>query len=138
MTIQLNEHVDVVVSCITPLESFRYMARSICGAKNFRLVHIKAAPSVCRKRDPKGLWAKAERGEILNFTGLTAPFEQPRFADLVICTDCEAIPQSVATMIKFVRGEEKQWALYIGRWQPFHKGHEFIIRKAIRQVRHNN
>lgn len=62
---------------ICPLREMREKAREIVGAEDFVEVYVKASYEACARRDVKGLYARAERGEIPNFTGRDAPFEEP-------------------------------------------------------------
>ena len=60
------------------------MAREIAGDIRFNEVFVDTPLEVCEARDPKGLYARARRGEIRNFTGIDSPFEVPEQADLVL------------------------------------------------------
>lgn len=93
---QLAARADVwvVASFITPLREFRYMIQGIIP--NVRFVHVKCSAEECRSRDVKGMWAKAEQGKIVNFTGVSAPYEEPQEeADLVLDTQELSIDQCV-------------------------------------------
>ena len=68
----------------------------------FHEIYLGATVSQCEQRDPKGLYAKARAGEIKNFTGVSAPYEPPLAADLVIETGRETVQQSLATLIDYV------------------------------------
>jgi adenylylsulfate kinase len=93
----------ITINCfISPTEDIRKMARGIIGTENFTEVYVNAAFDACEQRDVKGLYSKARRGEIKDFTGIDSPFETPRHADLVICTDSESIEQSVSTLLEYV------------------------------------
>jgi bifunctional enzyme CysN/CysC len=74
----------VLVSLISPFNAERHMAREIAGDVGFLEVFVDTPIEICRQRDPKGLYAKAARGEIKNFTGVDSPFEAPDDADLVL------------------------------------------------------
>ncbi|WP_442873232.1 adenylyl-sulfate kinase [Cupriavidus sp. USMAA2-4] len=76
----------VLVSMISPTELDRQTARSIVGADHFLEVYVRADLEQCRARDPKGLYARVQRGEIAQFTGISAPYEPPRTPDLTIDT----------------------------------------------------
>jgi bifunctional enzyme CysN/CysC len=75
----------VIVSLISPFAADRVMARRIIG-DGFHEVFVAADIAICQDRDPKGLYARARRGEIKNFTGVDAPYEAPTTAELVIDT----------------------------------------------------
>ena len=74
----------VLVSLISPFNAERHMAREIAGDVDFLQVFVDTPIEICRERDPKGLYAKAARGEIKNFTGVDSPFEAPDDPDLVL------------------------------------------------------
>lgn len=67
----------VIVSCISPLKSFRAMARSIIGDDRFIEVHIDTPLEVAEERDPKGLYQRARAGKIQLFTGVHSQYEAP-------------------------------------------------------------
>lgn len=69
--------VTTIVALISPYIKDRDIARSIIGESKFLEVHIATSIELCERRDPKGLYAKARRGEIEQFTGVTAPYEAP-------------------------------------------------------------
>jgi adenylylsulfate kinase len=92
----------VICSLITPTNDLRDIAKSILGDK-FRLIHISTSLETCKKRDVKGLYNKALKGEIPNFTGVTAPFDVPGKADLIIDTQNQPENQSVEALYAFLR-----------------------------------
>ena len=93
----------ITINCfISPTEEIRDMARSIIGKDDFIEVYVNAPLSVCERRDVKGLYSKARRGEIKEFTGITSPFETPQHADVEILTDLLSIDDSVEKILKFV------------------------------------
>jgi bifunctional enzyme CysN/CysC len=73
-----------LVSFISPFRSERRMARDLLGEGEFIEVFIDTPIEECRKRDPKGLYAKADRGEIKNFTGIDSPYEAPENPEIHI------------------------------------------------------
>jgi len=74
----------VIVSFISPFRNERRLAREIAGDIKFTEVYVDTPLEVCEARDPKGLYARARRGEIKNFTGIDSPFEAPERADIVL------------------------------------------------------
>ena len=74
----------VLVSFISPFRNERRLAREIAGDISFTEVYVDTPLEVCEARDPKGLYARARRGEIKNFTGIDSPFEAPEHADVVL------------------------------------------------------
>jgi bifunctional enzyme CysN/CysC len=79
-------NVVALVTLISPYRSGREQARRLVG-ENFIEVYVKAQLDTCRIRDPKGLYRKADAGEIQGFTGIDAPYEEPETPDLVLDTD---------------------------------------------------
>lgn len=74
----------VLVSFISPFRNERQLAREVAGDIAFTEVYVDTPLEVCEARDPKGLYAKARKGEIKNFTGISSPFEAPMNADVVL------------------------------------------------------
>lgn len=74
----------VLVSFISPFQNERRLAREISGDIKFTEVYVNTPLEVCEARDPKGLYARARRGEIRNFTGISSPYETPEHADIVL------------------------------------------------------
>ncbi len=62
------------------------MARELVGDAEFLEVYIDTPIEICRERDPKGLYKKADAGELKNFTGVDSPYEAPEHAELAIDT----------------------------------------------------
>lgn len=98
----LNCGIIAINSFITPREEIRLMAQKIIGKENFIEIFINAPLSVCEERDVKGLYQKARRGEIKNFTGIDAPFEKPVGCDLEVRTDQLSIEESVKKILDFI------------------------------------
>ena len=74
----------VITSCISPYELDRDTARKIIGNSNFVEVYVSTPLSQCEKRDVKGLYKKARKGQILNFTGVNSIYEMPSNAEIVV------------------------------------------------------
>ena len=93
----------ITINCfISPTDDIRETARAIIGKDDFIEVFVNAPLTVCEERDTKGLYSKARRGEIKEFTGITSPFENPRHADIEIRTDLLSIDESVSKILTFV------------------------------------
>ena len=84
-----------ICSLISPFASDRALARSLIAPGEFLEVHVHCPLEVCRARDPKGLYARAERGEIQDFTGISSPYEVPEAPELLIDTSTEPLLDSV-------------------------------------------
>jgi adenylyl-sulfate kinase len=91
----------VVASFITPLESHRRLITEILGRRNLSLVHVSAPLEVCQSRDTKGLYARAQTGQVAQMTGLSSAFEPPASTDLVIPTASEDITACSAQLLSF-------------------------------------
>ena len=98
----INCGVIIINSFISPTEEIRNMAMNIIGKENFIEVFINASLEVCEQRDTKGLYAKARKGEIKNFTGIDSPFELPEHADVNIRTDSQTIEESVSQLLEYI------------------------------------
>jgi adenylylsulfate kinase len=89
-------------SFVSPSEELRQMAKDIIGEKDFYLVYVNTPVEECEKRDTKGLYAKARRGEIKDFTGISAPFDAPHKPDLEIDTHGHSYEECLQQLIDFV------------------------------------
>ena len=98
----LNCGIITIASFISPTAEIREMARTIIGEEDFIEFFINAPLEVCESRDVKGLYEKARRGEIKEFTGINAPYEIPAHPGLEIRTDLLSIEESVNKMIDFL------------------------------------
>jgi adenylylsulfate kinase len=93
----------ITINCfISPTEEIRELARKIIGADDFIEVYVNAPLMVCEERDIKGLYSRARRGEIKDFTGISAPFETPGNIDIEIRTDLLTIEESVQQMLEVI------------------------------------
>jgi adenylylsulfate kinase len=87
-----KEGAIVIASLISPYRESRSYVRSLCS--EFVEVYVKASLETCESRDPKGLYKKARKGEIKNFTGIDDPYEEPDHPESIICTDNQTIEKS--------------------------------------------
>ncbi len=94
--------VITICSFVSPTEEIRSLARNIIGKGDFIEVFVNTPIEECEKRDVKGLYAKARKGEIQDFTGVNAPFEEPKNADLEIQTKNKSVEESVKEAFDFV------------------------------------
>lgn len=94
--------VFVVASFISPYEESRAFVRGLC--RNFVEVYVSTPLEECERRDVKGLYARARRGEIRNFTGIDDPYEAPANADVVIDTRNGTVEDSGAQVMNRIRG----------------------------------
>lgn len=87
---------------VSPTEGIRNMAKDIIGRDNFIEIFVNTPIEVCEERDTKGLYKKARAGEILNFTGVNAPFEKPVSPNLTISTETWTIEESVNEILDYI------------------------------------
>jgi adenylylsulfate kinase len=93
----------VTLNCfVSPTKKVRQVAKDIIGEENFVEVYINASISTCEKRDVKGLYKKARKGEIKDFTGISAPFEAPENPELEINTSELSIEESVQKVLDYI------------------------------------
>ena len=88
---------------ISPTEEMRSMAAEIIGPEDFKEVYISTPIEECERRDVKGLYAKARRGEIPNLTGISAPFEAPKHPALSLDTSRLSLEESVAQLLRLLQ-----------------------------------
>ncbi len=93
---------------ISPLNKDRELVRKIIGEKDFFEVFVDTPVEVCEKRDVKGLYAKARRGEIKNFTGINAPYEVPTNSDIEIKTENNNIKEAVQLIMEAIENRIKK------------------------------
>jgi bifunctional enzyme CysN/CysC len=94
-----NAGVICITAFISPYRSDRELARGIAPPGRFLEVYANAPLAVCESRDPKGLYAKARRGEIKEFTGVSAPYEAPHQPEIELRTDQLTIPECVSRLL---------------------------------------
>lgn len=93
----------VVINCfISPTQNIRSLAKEIIGSENFYEIFINCSLETCEQRDPKGMYKKARKGEVKNFTGISSIYEKPQKADLIIDTEQLSIEESVKKVFDFV------------------------------------
>ncbi|TMM09267.1 MAG: adenylyl-sulfate kinase [Actinobacteria bacterium] len=90
--------VVAITAAISPYREIRDEARALMGAR-FIEIHVKASVEECARRDVKGLYEKAMRGEIKEFTGVSDPYEEPLNPELVLDTEAESPEESAAKVL---------------------------------------
>lgn len=98
----LNSGVITIVSFISPTRDARAFARSIVGEVDFLEIYVNAPIEVCEARDVKGLYKKARKGEIKDFSGIDSPYEAPDQADLEIRTDEMSVEEGIERIYQFL------------------------------------
>ncbi|MCP5107935.1 MAG: adenylyl-sulfate kinase [bacterium] len=91
---------------ISPYRKDRDFARGLVGDGRFVEVFVKASIETCEQRDPKGLYQKAKSGEIKEFTGISAPYEEPLNAEIVLDADTMTIEEEVKAVLDYLKEKE--------------------------------
>lgn len=86
-------------SFVSPTFDLRSLIKDIIGPNDFYLIYINASLEVCEKRDVKGFYSKARKGEIQDFTGITAPFDIPKDAFITLDTEKMSIKECVEVLL---------------------------------------
>lgn len=94
--------VVTIAAFISPNNDLRRMACDIIGEDDFVEVYVNTPLEVCEQRDVKGLYARARRGEVRNFTGISAPFEAPEHPDLCLDTSVLSLEESVNRLLDLI------------------------------------
>jgi adenylylsulfate kinase len=90
------------VAFISPYRKDREKARNLLEDGEFIEVYVKCPVEVCEQRDPKGLYQKAKQGEIKEFTGVSAPYEEPLDPEIVLETDRFTVKESAQKIVEFL------------------------------------
>lgn len=102
-----------VVAAIAPYAEARAAARRTI--ERYLEVYVRCPLAVCMQRDPKGLYAKAQRGEVVGLTGLSDPYEEPTHPDVIVDTDGVTPTQCVKAILVAVQGTGKNLVQSIQR-----------------------
>jgi len=98
----------VLAAFVSPYQKDREMIRAIVGEDHFHQIHVNTPIEVCEARDVKGLYAKARSGEILDFTGVNAPYEAPLAPDLAVDTSQMDINEAASQVMGSIESKLKQ------------------------------
>ena len=93
----------VITAFISPYRKYRNFCRKLVGADRFIEIYAKAPIETCEKRDTKGLYKKARAGLIKDFTGINAPYEEPKNPEIILETDKETIQESVEKVMRVLK-----------------------------------
>lgn len=94
-----------IAAFVSPTEELRQLAQQIIGKDDFKEIYISTPIEECERRDVKGLYARARRGEVKNFTGISAPFEAPQHPALSLDASKLPVEESVKLLLKFLNVE---------------------------------
>jgi bifunctional enzyme CysN/CysC len=95
----------VIVSFISPFRAERRAARDLFAPEEFVEIHVNTPIAECEKRDVKGLYAKARKGELKNFTGIDSPYEAPENAEMVIDTSTKSPEECALEVWRLIEGK---------------------------------
>jgi bifunctional enzyme CysN/CysC len=102
-----------ITAFISPYRSDRKLVREMLLDEQFVEVFVDAPVEVCEQRDPKGLYAKARANEIKEFTGISAPYESPEKAELILNTDTLSVAESVGKILEYLHLQDDATAISI-------------------------
>lgn len=134
--------VIVLLAAINPYDAIRRELKE--NTPFVKTVWVDCDLETLRERDTKGLYRRAflpadHPEKLHNLTGINDPFEIPQDADLIVETARETIAESTERLLNFILENTGQAAsktpkaLFIGRWQPFHNGHQWLIEQKLKQ-----
>lgn len=125
---RFSKYTNVIVALVSPIKAVREAIKK--RYPNVTEIYIMCSKKECIRRDPKGMYAKALKGEIKDFTGISAPYEEPDEKTTFVDTEVFDITQCVDVILER-EYEQKEYSLFIGRYQPLHAGHIKLMKKVI-------
>ncbi len=99
----MDAGIVVIAAFISPYIKSREEIKNIVGEENYIEVFVNTPLEICEKRDEKGLYKKARAGEIINFTGISSPYEKPLSPDIEIKTQKETKEEVVQKIMKYIQ-----------------------------------
>ena len=99
----LDAGIICLTAFISPLKADRQRCRDLINYNHFFEIYVKCFLEECERRDVKGLYKLAREGKIKNYTGISAPYEEPEQADLILETDKHSINECVAEVLEFIQ-----------------------------------
>ena len=97
-----NTGIITMTAFVSPYRSDRQKARDLVDTEDFIEVYVKCPVEVCEERDPKGLYKKAREGKIPEYTGVSAPYEEPENPEVVVDTAAETLEESAKKVIAYL------------------------------------
>ena len=97
--------VIVITAFISPYKEDREQARSLNEPERFIEVFCKCSIDECEQRDPKGLYKRARKGEIKDFTGINAPYEEPEAPEIIVETDKYTLEECATQIIRYMENQ---------------------------------
>lgn len=99
----IDTGVIALTAFISPLREDREKVRSIVGPENFIEIYCNCPLEICEQRDVKGLYQKARRGEISNYTGISSPYEPPTAPNLVFDTSTQTVNECIKSIVLYLK-----------------------------------
>jgi adenylylsulfate kinase len=109
--LMVDAGVVVLAAFVSPYRDDRAFIRQKLGDGNFFEVYVRCSPEVCEMRDPKGNYKRAREGDIKNFTGVTAPYEEPEAPDIVLDTEQADVSQCIQSILGLL--EQRKFMLLL-------------------------
>lgn len=103
----LDAGIICLTAFISPLRADRERCRALIDCGRFFEVYVKCPLEVCESRDVKGYYKMAREGKIRNYTGVSAPYEEPLAPDLILETDKNSLDECVGKVVDFIRQKQK-------------------------------
>ncbi len=97
----MDAGIIVITAFISPFKEDRDRVRALVSEGEFIEVHVNCPLAICEQRDVKGLYAKARKGEIPNFTGISSPFEAPESAEITVKTAENSLEECVTQILDY-------------------------------------
>ena len=127
---RFSSYNNVIVALVSPIRSVREKIKKTYP--NLVEIFIYCPLASCKERDVKGMYAKAKRGEIKNFTGVDAPYEEPNKETTFVNTEINTVEECAQTILD-KHYDQKVYSMFIGRYQPFHPGHLKLIETVLKE-----
>lgn len=108
VNLMLDAGILILAAFVSPYREDREMVKNIVGQQNFIEVYVNSSLEECEKRDVKGLYMKARKGEIKNMTGISAPYEPPMNPDIEIFTDKQSMEECADIILKYLKFKLKE------------------------------
>jgi len=99
----LDAGIIALAAFVSPLKEDREKVKKIVGKENFVEIYCRCPVEVCKLRDPKGMYKKAETGEIKYYTGVSAPYEEPENPDIVLDTHLFSIEECIEKVFNYIQ-----------------------------------
>jgi len=99
----LDAGIIALAAFVSPLKEDREKVKKIVGKENFVEIYCRCPVEVCKLRDPKSMYKKAETGEIKYYTGVSAPYEEPENPDIVLDTHLFSIEECIEKVFNYIK-----------------------------------